>query len=181
MVGPEAPLVAGLADDLAAAGIRAFGPSAAAAQLEGSKKFMKVGDSREQQPQQLPCNQEQTCRRGCSRPLGWCCTHLACVLCMTGCADGKVCDPSICHILLRLLHPPNNLHRMCARSTTYPQLPTKCSPMPQQPRSTSTRWVSKGLHVQGCTSATKGLGHVIAGYGVTARPGCPAPAACNWT
>jgi phosphoribosylamine--glycine ligase len=41
MVGPEAPLVAGLADDLAAAGIKAFGPSAAAAQLEGSKKFMK--------------------------------------------------------------------------------------------------------------------------------------------
>jgi phosphoribosylamine--glycine ligase len=43
MVGPEAPLVAGLADALAAAGVRAFGPSAAAAQLEGSKKFMKVG------------------------------------------------------------------------------------------------------------------------------------------
>lgn len=42
MVGPEAPLVAGLVDDLAAAGVRAFGPSAAAAQLEGSKKFMKV-------------------------------------------------------------------------------------------------------------------------------------------
>jgi hypothetical protein len=35
-------LVAGLADDLTAAGIRTFGPSAAAAQLEGSKKFMKV-------------------------------------------------------------------------------------------------------------------------------------------
>jgi phosphoribosylamine--glycine ligase len=43
LVGPEAPLVAGLADDLVAAGIRTFGPSAAAAQLEGSKKFMKVG------------------------------------------------------------------------------------------------------------------------------------------
>jgi phosphoribosylamine--glycine ligase len=42
LVGPEAPLVAGLADDLSAAGIRTFGPSAAAAQLEGSKKFMKV-------------------------------------------------------------------------------------------------------------------------------------------
>lgn len=42
VVGPEAPLVAGLVDDLAAAGVRAFGPSAAAAQLEGSKKFMKV-------------------------------------------------------------------------------------------------------------------------------------------
>lgn len=44
LVGPEAPLVAGLADDLTAAGIRTFGPSAAAAQLEGSKKFMKVCD-----------------------------------------------------------------------------------------------------------------------------------------
>jgi hypothetical protein len=43
MVGPEAPLVAGLVDALDAAGVRAFGPSAAAAQLEGSKKFMKVG------------------------------------------------------------------------------------------------------------------------------------------
>ncbi|KAF8063074.1 CRNKL1 [Scenedesmus sp. PABB004] len=41
VVGPEAPLVAGLADDLAAAGVRAFGPSAAAARLEGSKSFMK--------------------------------------------------------------------------------------------------------------------------------------------
>lgn len=43
MVGPEAPLVAGLVDALSEAGVRAFGPSAAAAQLEGSKKFMKVG------------------------------------------------------------------------------------------------------------------------------------------
>jgi phosphoribosylamine---glycine ligase len=41
VVGPEAPLVAGLADDLAAAGIKVFGPSKAAAQLEGSKGFMK--------------------------------------------------------------------------------------------------------------------------------------------
>ncbi|WP_439817736.1 phosphoribosylamine--glycine ligase [Zavarzinia sp. CC-PAN008] len=41
VVGPEAPLVAGLADRLKAAGIPAFGPSAAAAQLEGSKGFMK--------------------------------------------------------------------------------------------------------------------------------------------
>ena len=41
VVGPEAPLVAGLADDLAAAGIKAFGPSKAAAQLEGSKGFTK--------------------------------------------------------------------------------------------------------------------------------------------
>jgi phosphoribosylamine--glycine ligase len=41
VVGPEAPLVAGIVDDLAAAGIKAFGPSAAAARLEGSKSFTK--------------------------------------------------------------------------------------------------------------------------------------------
>jgi phosphoribosylamine--glycine ligase len=41
VVGPEAPLVAGIVDDLEAAGIKAFGPSAKAAQLEGSKGFTK--------------------------------------------------------------------------------------------------------------------------------------------
>ena len=41
IVGPEAPLVAGLSDDLRAEGIRVFGPSKAAAQLEGSKGFTK--------------------------------------------------------------------------------------------------------------------------------------------
>ena len=41
VVGPEAPLVAGLADRLAEAGIAVFGPSARAAQLEGSKGFTK--------------------------------------------------------------------------------------------------------------------------------------------
>ena len=41
VVGPEAPLVAGLADALRAAGIKVFGPSAAAARLEGSKGFTK--------------------------------------------------------------------------------------------------------------------------------------------
>jgi phosphoribosylamine--glycine ligase len=40
-VGPEAPLVAGLVDQLEAQGIAAFGPSAAAAALEGSKGFTK--------------------------------------------------------------------------------------------------------------------------------------------
>jgi phosphoribosylamine--glycine ligase len=41
VIGPEAPLVAGLADDLDEAGIKVFGPSKAAAQLEGSKGFTK--------------------------------------------------------------------------------------------------------------------------------------------
>lgn len=41
VVGPEAPLVAGIADRLREAGIAVFGPSAAAAQLEGSKGFTK--------------------------------------------------------------------------------------------------------------------------------------------
>ncbi|MEM8797889.1 MAG: phosphoribosylamine--glycine ligase [Pseudomonadota bacterium] len=41
VIGPEAPLVAGLADDLEAAGIKVFGPSRAAAMLEGSKDFTK--------------------------------------------------------------------------------------------------------------------------------------------
>lgn len=41
VVGPEAPLVDGLADSLRAAGVPVFGPSKAAAQLEGSKAFTK--------------------------------------------------------------------------------------------------------------------------------------------
>jgi phosphoribosylamine--glycine ligase len=41
VVGPEAPLVAGVCDAMRAAGIRAFGPSADAARLEGSKAFAK--------------------------------------------------------------------------------------------------------------------------------------------
>jgi phosphoribosylamine--glycine ligase len=41
VVGPEGPLCAGLVDRLDEIGIKAFGPSAAAAQLEGSKGFMK--------------------------------------------------------------------------------------------------------------------------------------------
>jgi phosphoribosylamine--glycine ligase len=40
-VGPEAPLVAGVADAVRAVGVACFGPSAAAAQLEGSKSFAK--------------------------------------------------------------------------------------------------------------------------------------------
>src|SRR5579871_1700338 len=41
VVGPEGPLVSGLADDLAAAGILCFGPSKEAARLEGSKGYAK--------------------------------------------------------------------------------------------------------------------------------------------
>ena len=42
VIGPEAPLVAGLADDLRAAGIKTFGPGRDGAQLEGSKGFTKA-------------------------------------------------------------------------------------------------------------------------------------------
>src|SRR5207302_9482205 len=68
-VGPEAPLVAGLVDALEAEGLPAFGPSAAAARLEGSKAFAKeimkeagvptashvVFDSYEQASAQMDC------------------------------------------------------------------------------------------------------------------------------
>ena len=42
VVGPEVPLVLGLVDRLREAGIKAFGPTAAAARLEGSKAFTKA-------------------------------------------------------------------------------------------------------------------------------------------
>uniref|UniRef100_A0A3Q2D3C4 Phosphoribosylglycinamide formyltransferase n=1 Tax=Cyprinodon variegatus TaxID=28743 RepID=A0A3Q2D3C4_CYPVA len=42
VVGPEAPLAAGMVDDLTAAGVACFGPSAKAAQLEASKSFSKA-------------------------------------------------------------------------------------------------------------------------------------------
>jgi phosphoribosylamine--glycine ligase len=41
VIGPEAPLVAGVADQLRRGGVSVFGPSAAAAQIEGSKGFAK--------------------------------------------------------------------------------------------------------------------------------------------
>ncbi|MDF1608612.1 phosphoribosylamine--glycine ligase [Hoeflea sp. YIM 152468] len=50
VIGPEAPLVAGLADALTQAGIPVFGPSAQAAQLEGSKGFTKDLCARENIP-----------------------------------------------------------------------------------------------------------------------------------
>ena len=50
VVGPEAPLVAGLADALAARGLAVFGPSAAAARIEGSKAFAKALMTRHRVP-----------------------------------------------------------------------------------------------------------------------------------
>jgi phosphoribosylamine--glycine ligase len=41
IIGPEVPLVLGIVDAFQAAGLKCFGPSAKAAQLEGSKKFCK--------------------------------------------------------------------------------------------------------------------------------------------
>jgi phosphoribosylamine---glycine ligase len=69
VVGPEAPLVEGLVDMLGEAGVRAFGPTAAAAKIEGSKAYAKelmqdvgvptasymVFRSREEALAQLPC------------------------------------------------------------------------------------------------------------------------------
>ena len=50
IVGPEQPLVMGIVDRFADAGLRCFGPSAAAAQLEGSKAFCKAFMQRHQIP-----------------------------------------------------------------------------------------------------------------------------------
>ena len=41
VIGPEVPLVAGIADAIRAAGVACFGPSAAAARIEGAKSFAK--------------------------------------------------------------------------------------------------------------------------------------------
>lgn len=50
VIGPEAPLVAGVANEFHARGLRVFGPTAAAAQLEGSKIFTKEFTSRHSIP-----------------------------------------------------------------------------------------------------------------------------------
>ena len=55
VVGPEAPLVAGLVDRLAVAGHAAFGPTAAASQLEGSKAFAREACERFGMFQSLTC------------------------------------------------------------------------------------------------------------------------------
>ncbi|MEK9849195.1 MAG: phosphoribosylamine--glycine ligase, partial [Candidatus Puniceispirillum sp.] len=51
VIGPEVPLVMGLADRLEEMGIAAFGPSAAAARLEGSKEFARAFCARHNVPQ----------------------------------------------------------------------------------------------------------------------------------
>ena len=80
--GPKQPLVLGLVDRLEAAGIKAFGPTAAAAALEGSKGFMKDLCAKygiptaaygrftdaERRPRLRPRN---AARRSWSRPTGW--------------------------------------------------------------------------------------------------------------
>ena len=48
VVGPEAPLAAGIVDDLDAAGFKVFGPSKAASRLESSKGFTKDSVQRQQ-------------------------------------------------------------------------------------------------------------------------------------
>jgi hypothetical protein len=101
VVGPEAPLVAGLADALGAAGVRAFGPSAAAAQLEGSKKFMKVGGRAE----------------GC----GCVGVGVACVLvrCACGCWRGLV--PSVrVRVWAHRRAPASEQERACVQRPTRP-------------------------------------------------------------
>ena len=50
VVGPEAPLAAGVVDDFRAHGLRIFGPTQAAAQLESSKAFAKAFMARHQIP-----------------------------------------------------------------------------------------------------------------------------------
>ena len=70
VVGPEAPLVAGLADELRRRGIAVFGPSAAAAQIEGSKSFAKEVMDAAGVPtaRTLPVAEPRRARPACGRP-----------------------------------------------------------------------------------------------------------------
>ena len=74
VVGPEVPLVAGLVDELEEAGIAAFGPSAAAARLEGSKLYAKEAMREAGVPtagHELAASREQALAHlsGCSYPV----------------------------------------------------------------------------------------------------------------
>lgn len=85
VVGPEAPLVAGLVDRLEAAGFPAFGPSAAAAQLEGSKAFAREACARFgiHQPGFTVCTDIGSARAAIAASGG------ACVIKANGLAAGK--------------------------------------------------------------------------------------------
>ena len=85
VVGPEAPLVAGLVDRLTAAGFAAFGPSAAAARLEGSKAFAREACARFgiHQPGFTICHDMDTARAAIAATGG------ACVIKADGLAAGK--------------------------------------------------------------------------------------------
>ena len=85
VVGPEAPLVAGLVDRLGSAGIPAFGPSAAAAQLEGSKAFAREACARFgiHQPDFTVCTDIGSARAAIAASGG------ACVIKADGLAAGK--------------------------------------------------------------------------------------------
>ena len=85
VVGPEAPLVAGLVDRLEAASFPAFGPSAAAAQLEGSKAFAREACARFgiHQPSFTVCTEIGSARAAITASGG------ACVIKADGLAAGK--------------------------------------------------------------------------------------------
>ncbi|MEC8121730.1 MAG: phosphoribosylamine--glycine ligase [Pseudomonadota bacterium] len=85
VVGPEAPRVAGLVDRLTAAGFAAFGPSAAAARLEGSKAFAREACARFgiHQPGFTVCRDMDTARAAIAATGG------ACVIKADGLAAGK--------------------------------------------------------------------------------------------
>ena len=85
VVGPEAPLVAGLVDRLEAAGFLAFGPSATAAQLEGSKAFAREACARFgiHQPGFTVCTDIGSARAAITASGG------ACVIKANGLAAGK--------------------------------------------------------------------------------------------
>jgi len=85
VVGPEAPLVAGLADRLTAAGHAVFGPSAAAARIEGSKAFAKALMARHRIPTaRFETLRDPAAARRYARDLGG-----ACVVKTDGLAAGK--------------------------------------------------------------------------------------------
>ena len=82
VVGPDDPLVAGIVDDIEAAGFRTFGPTKAAARLEGSKGFTKDLCRDIRHPDRRLCSASpmprpprpmcaRKARRSSSRPTGW--------------------------------------------------------------------------------------------------------------